>query len=268
MVLVLALGAAALAAPMPSREPPPLPDLLGDEPSDGTAAGMSAPAPPAVEPTDADRALIESLRHSAEQDPAAAEKLADLYMSGLKVERDLKQAAQHLRDAIRLKSTTAPNKLGVLLANGGPGLLRDPIEALARLREGALAGDPKALYNLAQQYRTGDLVERDEAEAFRLFKAAKDAPVSEDKRIYDAYTNLGVMLMEGLGTPPDPAGAVAVWREAVAHDNVRACYFLGLALARGKGVARDVPEALKWLNKARSREFMPALNALKELGAP
>lgn len=254
LALALALPVCAWAS-----EAPPLPDLLGDEPTDGTPAGLSAPAPPAVEPTPDDRALLEQLKRAADRDTLAAEKLSDMYTTGLKVERDLKAAARYLREAIRLGSTTAPNKLGVLLATGGPGLLRDPAEALERFREGAKARDPKALYNLGQQYRSGELVERDEAAAFDLFRQAAGM------KLPDALANVGIMKMEGLGTPADPRGAVQAWQEAAARNNVRACYFLGLALARGQGVNKDVAEARKWLQKAIAREYVPAVAALNAL---
>lgn len=259
-LLVLALAASLGAAP----EAPPLSDLLGDEPGDGTPSGMAAPAPPAVTPSANDIQLLESLKRSADKNADDAEKLADMYMTGLKVERDLKQASQYLRDAIRLGSATALNKLAVLLANGGPGLLRDPAEAVQRLREGAAAGDPKAIYNLAQQYRSGELVERDEAEAFALFQKAM-APAKGFAPVHDAFTNAGIMMMEGLGTRRDPEGAVAAWKEAAAQGNVRACYFLGIAYARGQGVARSVEEARRWLQKARASEYLPAIAALERL---
>lgn len=260
-VLVLALAGAL------SAETPPLSDLLGDEPGDGTPAGMSPPQPPAVPPSANDLQLVESLKRTADKVAEDAEKLADMYMTGLKVERDLKQASQYLRDAIRLGSVTALNKLAVLLANGGPGLLRDPVEAVQRLREGAAAGDPKAVFNLAQQYRSGELVERDEVEAFRLFRQAM-VPNKAFAPVHDAFTNAGIMMMEGLGTRKDPAGAVAAWKEAAAMGNVRASYFLGVAYARGQGVARSVDEARRWLQKARASEYLPAISALERLQSP
>lgn len=266
LVVSIVLGSALVWAslcsgPVLAADPPPLPDLLGDDPTDGTAAGFSSPLPPRSEPSSSQLQKFEQQRNDAEQlkKPLAAEELAEAYIQGNLLERDLKQAVKYLKLAIENGSATAPNKLGVLLATGGPGLLRDPIEAVKRLQQGATVNDPKAIYNLAQQYRTGELLERDEKKAFELFGQAASLNLA------DAQTNVGIMMMEGLGTRKDEAGAVKVWREAARADNPRAYYFLGLAYAHGKGVARNLDEARTWLQKARDRNFTPAAAALDAL---
>ena len=271
LVVLLALGmtAACAQSPAPSPMPPPaLPDLLGDEPTDGTPAGLSPPQPAETEATPEQLDQLAKLTRAAEKDRSAAERLAEIYLDGHWVPRDLAAAAAHLKKAIELGSTTALNKLGVLLANGGPGLPRDPVQGLAYLQRGASAHDPKAVYNLAQQYRSGDLVERDESAAYRLFHEVSEVR-SDDPSVRavaaNAQTNLGILSMDGLGTKRDPAAAVELWKQASAADNVRAWYFLGLACARGEGTAKDAGEARKWLQKAFDKGFSPAAAAITAL---
>ena len=74
----------------------------------------------------------------------------------------------------------------------------------------------------------------------------------------DALKRLGEMYEEGQCVPFDPDKADECFRKAVAgfrkeaeeDENYVAMSVLGLMLINGKGVARDLAEAAKWLEKA------------------
>lgn len=116
----------------------------------------------------------------------------------------------------------------------------------ARLYSSSMSlGDVPAKSRLADMYRKGRGVpQADLAKAFSLFQeAAKDG-------FLEAQGNLGVMYMNGESVPPDPAKAVALWKDGAEKNDEICMVFYAMALEGGAVGASDPEEAQKWYKKA------------------
>jgi TPR repeat protein len=61
-----------------------------------------------------------------------------------------------------------------------------------------------------------------------------------------ALNNLGFLLYEGLGGPPDQARAVELWSMAARRGNNESQWHLAQAFEKGKGVAQSLVDAYAW----------------------
>jgi uncharacterized protein len=70
---------------------------------------------------------------------------------------------------------------------------------------------------------------------------------------------------QGDGVPADKTLS-AQWAKAAASNDVpQAAYLYGAMLVNGDGVARDVPEGRRWIEKAAAAGLDKAVEALKKL---
>ncbi|MGH9482399.1 MAG: tetratricopeptide repeat protein [Terriglobales bacterium] len=86
---------------------------------------------------------------AARRDPAAAERLGDIFSSGDVGPKDYKLAAAWYRVAFALGRASAAAKLGALYA-GGLGVRKDPLAAVELLGYAARSGDADAFYRLGR----------------------------------------------------------------------------------------------------------------------
>ena len=171
-------------------------------------------------------------------------------------------------------------------------------EAMILLRAAAATGNARANYELAFQTLAGVGARRDEADAARLFRLAAEAGLAR------AAYNLGVLHRAGRGVPVNPTEATAWFERAAkagdpygAHAFARdielspqaparatetaalyrmaaiaghgpAAIRYGLALAEGRGVARDRKAAEAWLRHALECGYAEAALFLGDLAAP
>ena len=135
--------------------------------------------------------------------------LAQLYLRGDGVAKDLAEAARWYREAAsKHNDANAQYALGVLLERG-IGVDKDPIEALLWFQRAAQQGHPAALTNTGVAYSKGEVVPRDYAKAFTYFQRAADAGVAQ------AQFNLGLLYENGLGVEKNPVQAYR-WYSAAA----------------------------------------------------
>jgi TPR repeat protein len=66
----------------------------------------------------------------------------------------------------------------------------------------------------------------------------------------DACVALGVAYLQGLGTPPDPARAAAIFTAGCERGDFAACSSLAMQTALGLGVAKDLPRAAALAERA------------------
>jgi hypothetical protein len=167
-----------------------------------------------------------------------------LYEQGGGVERSATEAAQWYSRAAELGSPEGLANLAVK-----PARVRDRSRVNARMRAHAQSRTETHAHAHARTrarrahtrththtqvcFLNGDGVEVDHAKAAELcVRAAKAGNTA-------AQLLLGLMLEEGVGTDPDPAGAVT-WYKLAAHHGVRAAQFnLGSCYADGRGVERN-----------------------------
>jgi TPR repeat protein len=135
--------------------------------------------------------------------------LAQLYLRGEGVTKDLAEAARWYREAAsKHNDANAQYALGVLL-DRGIGVEKDPIEALLWFQRAAQQGHPAALTNTGVAYSKGEVVPRDYAKAATYFQRAAEAGVAQ------AQFNLGLLYENGLGVQKDPVQAYR-WFSAAA----------------------------------------------------
>jgi localization factor PodJL len=112
--------------------------------------------------------------------------------------------------------------------------------AAAWLNRAARNGLAPAQFRLGSMYEKGLGVEKDLAEARRLYVAAAD------KGHAKAMHNLAVLYAGGVDGKPDYAAASQWFRHAAVHGIVDSQYNLAVLYARGLGVERNLAESYKW----------------------
>jgi TPR repeat protein len=118
------------------------------------------------------------------------------------------------------------------------------VKAFETYRKQAENGDPKAQYELAKIYATGDGVETNGTAAVEWFRKAADQGYAPGQ------TGLGVMYLRGLGVSKDDVEAVRWFRLAADQGDAKGQVNLGGMYLRGAGVVKDHSEAVKWFKKA------------------
>lgn len=163
----------------------------------------------------------------------------------------------------------------------GPAWAAQPMkwENLMLMKAAAEKGDAEAQFLIGLQYKAGDGVDKDGAEAAKwLRKAAESghteaqnalgamqAASSEPSEVAeaekwlqaaagqgntDAMLNLGTLYARNPGGPSDTAEAMRWYLKAAEAGQAGACMALAEIYARGQGVARDPAQALHWYRKA------------------
>ncbi|CAN7575499.1 hypothetical protein [Bosea sp. LjRoot237] len=136
----------------------------------------------------------------------------------------------------------------------------------AGLRKAALAGDARAVYQLAAQAADGP-TNRDPKLALRLFERAAVAGLTP------AQFRLGNMFEKGIGTNRDPALAKVWYGRAAERGNAKAMHNLAVLYAEGAGGKPDYATATEWFRRAaehgvRDSQYNLAILLGRGLGAP
>lgn len=136
----------------------------------------------------------------------------------------------------------------------------------AGLRKAALAGDARAVYQLAAQAADGP-ANRDPKLALRLFERAAVAGLGP------AQFRLGNMFEKGIGTNRDPALAKVWYGRAAERGNAKAMHNLAVLYAEGAGGKPDYATATEWFRRAaehgvRDSQYNLAILLGRGLGAP
>jgi TPR repeat protein len=121
----------------------------------------------------------------------------------------------------------------------------EPAE-LASLRMRADGGDVKAQLDLAQRYRDGKGVAKDEAEAMQWAHRAAD------KGNADAMDFVGLAYLRGAVVKRSPEVAFGYFK-AAADKSAQAAFNLGQCYFGAQGTEQDIPKALDWWKKAAAK---------------
>ncbi len=114
----------------------------------------------------------------------------------------------------------------------------------AGVRKAALAGDARAVYELAARAADGPGAARDTKVALRLFERAAVAGLTP------AQFRLGNMFEKGIGTPRDIALARVWYTRAAERGNAKAMHNLAVLHAEGISGKPDYATATEWFRKA------------------
>ncbi len=133
------------------------------------------------------------------------------------------------------------------------------------LRRDALAGEPMAVFELAERLESGQGVVRDAILSAKLFQKAADQGYPP------AQLRVGLQYEKGIGVPRDPVIAREWYRRAAEAGNVRAMHNLGMTFAQGVGGPVDYSAAVLWFRRAakfgyRDSQYNFAVLAARGLG--
>jgi len=171
--------------------------------------------------------------------------------------RQLPEAIGAWRKAADKGSTSAMIELGVLYGTGA-GVERDEAQARKLFERAAQAGNPRGVTNLAAL--SGGAAS-DPARARELL--AKSAESNAE-----AQYQLGLMMADGTGGPRDDAGARALFEKAAAQNHPGALERMGAFTQEGRGGAKDSSAAKAYYERAAALGDEDAKKALKRIECP
>lgn len=120
------------------------------------------------------------------------------------------------------------------LRQGAAAYERNDFERAAELWEPlADKGEAEAMRNLAQLYRLGLGVTKNNRRAFELYRGAAE------KGLAEAQVNTAFLYLTGEGTPKDPGEAALWFARAADQGNALAQFNLGLMYEKGVGLDQD-----------------------------
>ena len=126
-------------------------------------------------------------------------------------------------------------------------------EQVAKAREHAEKGNPRAQFQFAQRLRTGDGLPKDPPQAVQWYrKAAKQG-------MPDAQHNLGVALDHGQGVAEDDAEAAKWYGRAAEQGQTASQYSLARLMLLGKGVDRNATGAARWFRIAAQAKHVDSI---------
>src|ERR1700683_4441526 len=198
-------------------------------------------ARPAADPTDPDKpADVKGAAEIAPSDVATAIKFCKVAAPSSRralfplgrayaAEGQLADAIAAYRKAIDKGSSAAMVELGILYA-AGSGVDKDEAQARKLFERAAAAGNPRGVTRLTALANGGTAgPPEDPAQARAMLAKAADANSAE------AQYQLGVMYAEGTGGPKDDVAARAMFEKAAAQNHPEALDWLGSFVLSGRG---------------------------------
>jgi TPR repeat protein len=174
--------------------------------------------------------------------PNALTRLGLMYEQGQGTEKDIEAAARLYTDAARAGDAEAYFRLGKLYASSHP-LYDDPARAAALLQRAFAENVYGADRELARLFEAGRGVEKNIAEARRLYVSAAEGNPW-------AARDAGRVWASSDGVSPDMEQAVRWYRIAAEGGVPWAALDLGKLAQVGRGVAQDRIQALIWFARA------------------
>ena len=225
----------------------------------------------AADPTDPDRpADVKGTAEIAPSDVATAIKFCKtaapssrraLFQLGRAYAANgkLPDAIAAYRKAIDKGSSAAMVELGILYA-AGSGVDKDEAQARKLFERAAEAGNPRGVTRLTALSSGGAAgPPADPAQARAMLAKAAEANSAE------AQFQLGVMYAEGTGGPKDDVAARAMFEKAAAQGHAEALDWLGSFVLSGRGGPQDTKAAKDYYEKAAALGNEDAKTALKRL---
>jgi localization factor PodJL len=137
----------------------------------------------------------------------------------------------------------------------------------APLREAAMTGDARALFEIGNRYMEGRGVKEDYAEAAKWYEQ------SAGKDFAPALYRMGNMNEKGLGMPRDLNKAIDWYQQAAKQGNANAMHNLAVLFASGANGKPDNTSAVRWFNEAaelgvKDSQYNLGILAAQGLGTP
>jgi uncharacterized protein len=171
----------------------------------------------------------------------------------------LAEAISAYRKAIDKGSSAAMVELGILYA-AGSGIDKDEAQARKLFERAAEAGNPRGVTRLTALSNGGSGgPPADPVAARAMLAKAAEANSAE------AQYQLGVMYAEGTGGPKDDVAARAMFEKAAAQGHAEALDWLGSFVLSGRGGPQDTKAAKGYYEQAAALGNEDAKTALKRL---
>ena len=172
---------------------------------------------------------VAKLRDQADGGDAIAEyRLGSLYMTGMVVTSDYKEAARYMHLAAEQGLPEAETVMGYLYENG-KGVPRDYRKAFDYYAAAAKRGDLTAANNLGVMYRHGHGVRRDSRQAVDWYRRA-----AEGGNVV-GQCDLGIMYYLGRGVTQDYVLAAEWFRKAAENGHAPGQLILCVDVLHGEG---------------------------------
>jgi len=186
---------------------------------------------------------LAEVRAEKNKDARAMTLLGEIYGEGIGVARNPQKSLEWFQSAANAGDIQATFALGMAHLQGA-GVPRNKDEAAKLFRRAADKGHAHAAYNLALLYLEGQVFPQDFAEAAKLMR------VAADKDIADAQHALAIFYQEGKGVPKDLKESVNWLRRAARLDHIPATIELSIALFNGNGTEKDEVNAALAMRRA------------------
>ena len=196
-----------------------------------------------------DEMAVACFKQAADQGVAEAQYLLAQHLRfGKGTTVNLQESLYWYRQAANQDHVGAQSALGgVYLA--GIGTVKDFPAAFEWFSKAAEKGDPAAQWNLGGMYASGGKgVKRDIQLAFAWCKKAAD------QDFLPAQSTLGVLF----ALVKDHTKAALCWVQAAERGDPEAQYNLGVVIAKGEGIEKDVKAAFSWFCKAANQGVLKA----------
>ena len=221
----------------------------------GRATDMPTSAPDMEPRPDA----VEVLRHRPRQGGATAQfDLAEMYVKGDGVPKDVKRATLWFRRAAGQGYAAAQYNLGLIYAGFPPyrGIPRDLVAllCLAKSRDRTRSG---TFGESAKRNCAGPYFAENAGESPELSRQLLDGPANAE-----AQFNLAETFHKGKSVGKNAIEAVFWFHKAAEQGHPVAQNNLAFMYANGEGVAEDGREAVLWFRKAAEQGYAPAQHSL------
>ncbi len=177
-------------------------------------------------------------------------------------ERSFPKAVTYFKKAAAVGYATSQYELGVIYYNGADGVAQDQNMAAAYLVLAAKQGNANALYACGRMYDLGEGgVAADPQKAILYYKEAalKGQP--------DAEYALGMSFYTGDTVAQDPVAARRFFEESAKQGNADAMFNLAVMLTNGEGGPKDLALAYVWFKLAGASGLEKGNAAAVELSA-
>jgi TPR repeat protein len=206
---------------------------------------------------------VEALRQRARTGDAKAQYELGTALMARNDDPALREARDWLRKAMRAGHLEAQNAYAALLMTGSGGS-PDAAEGRRLLFDAARRGSVGANVSLSMNYGNGTGgFKRDPRLAFQHMQAAARVDLPEN-----GWTlwRVGMMHLEGVGTPKDAAEAYRWVVRAADKGSIDGMISRAVMLATGEGVAENQVEARSWYERAARSGKNGWAHALRSLG--
>ncbi|RHZ89244.1 hypothetical protein Glove_17g52 [Diversispora epigaea] len=187
-----------------------------------------------------------------------AADIADCYENGFGVEKNEEKAFKLYFKSAEKGILVTQSRVGWCYVHG-IGTPKDTAKGFQWYMKSALAGNIDSIINVGSCYSNGQGVDIDYQKAFKWYlKAAKKGDII-------AQYNLGYYYGNGLGVNLDQVKAFEWYKKAAECNDNYSQYEIGKCFYEGRGTKRDIVKAIYWLNKAKENGNFNANERLNEI---